>query len=296
MGLTTAMVDALLSPINPNRVKRNRDGKSHVEAYDIRRRLTSIFGFAGWSGEVLACDLVFEEDRLVGKQKDQPGVAVCYKVLYRLTVNDPETGEPMAVYTEAASGDGVMGVASRSDAHDFAIKTAESQALKRAATNLGDQFGLSLYNKGSLEPLIQYVLGRFPAKLTVDGIIRPRAAGGDQGNEDVQTTDEHITSQLASEDEDPAPAQEADADVEVSTPPATDTPPGQAADHENVPALVADIRERALAATKRREVAALITEATKEKVTGAMTTDETGRGMTLETFLMGRVKQLGNAA
>ena len=36
----------------------------------------------------------------------------------------------------------------------MACKTSESDALKRAATYLGDQFGLSLYKNGSLDPLI----------------------------------------------------------------------------------------------------------------------------------------------
>ena len=45
------------------------------------------------------------------------------------------------------------------DAHDMALKTAESGALKRAATNLGDQFGLSLYNDGSMLPLVKRVVG-----------------------------------------------------------------------------------------------------------------------------------------
>lgn len=43
---------------------------------------------------------------------------------------------------------------SAADAHDLALKTADSQALKRAAVNCGDQFGLSLYNGGTLEPVV----------------------------------------------------------------------------------------------------------------------------------------------
>jgi hypothetical protein len=41
---------------------------------------------------------------------------------------------------------------------DFAIKTAESDALKRAAINLGTQFGLSLYNNGSTDDIVKKVL------------------------------------------------------------------------------------------------------------------------------------------
>ena len=40
----------------------------------------------------------------------------------------------------------------------MAVKTAESDALKRAAINLGDQFGLSLYNNGSTAPVVTQTL------------------------------------------------------------------------------------------------------------------------------------------
>ena len=40
----------------------------------------------------------------------------------------------------------------------MAIKTAETDAFKRAAINLGDQFGLSLYNGGSTSPAVREVL------------------------------------------------------------------------------------------------------------------------------------------
>jgi hypothetical protein len=40
----------------------------------------------------------------------------------------------------------------------MAIKTAESDAFKRAAINLGDQFGLSLYNNGSTQPVVKQTL------------------------------------------------------------------------------------------------------------------------------------------
>src|SRR5206468_12576286 len=51
------------------------------------------------------------------------------------------------------------------DAHDFAAKNAVSYALKRCATDLGDQFGLSLYNKGQLAPLVAGTLVKGTASL-----------------------------------------------------------------------------------------------------------------------------------
>jgi recombination DNA repair RAD52 pathway protein len=69
-----------------------------------------------------------------------------------LRVDSPE-GWLLATYTEAAAGD-ATNYPSRAEAHDQAIKTAESQALKRAAVNLGDQFGLSLYRDGSTQAVV----------------------------------------------------------------------------------------------------------------------------------------------
>ena len=61
-------------------------------------------------------------------------------------------------YTEWAAGDATN--PTLADAHDQAIKTAESQAFKRCAVNLGDQFGLSLYKNGSTDATVLDVVGR----------------------------------------------------------------------------------------------------------------------------------------
>jgi len=63
-----------------------------------------------------------------------------------------------ASYTEWAAGDATN--PTLADAHDQAIKTAESQAFKRCAINLGDQFGLSLYNDGSTQAVVGEVIGQ----------------------------------------------------------------------------------------------------------------------------------------
>lgn len=55
----------------------------------------------------------------------------------------------------------------------MAVKTAESDALKRAAINLGTQFGLSLYNDGSLADVVHTTLDKADApaaeKPPIDG-------------------------------------------------------------------------------------------------------------------------------
>lgn len=164
--LTPAQIEQLLRPINPRRVNKDGKGFSHVEAYDIRAHLIRIFGFGNFSAELLSYDLIFETQHGEGHAKVGKW-DVGYRAMVRLSVGD-------AVYTEAAVGD-VSNFPSRADAHDMAIKTAESQALKRCATNLGDQFGLSLYNDGSPEPVVLWSAAH-PPKPVADEPAAPMPA------------------------------------------------------------------------------------------------------------------------
>lgn len=148
--LTPRQIKVLLTDIPAHRVAV-LDGMSHVEAWDIRAHLNRIFGFGRWSGDVLTAELLYEHN--TETRAGKAAFKVAYRVVYRLTVNAPD-GTLLATYTEAAVGESVMPDFKRGDAHDMALKTAESQALKRCATNLGTQFGLSLYNEGQLRDVV----------------------------------------------------------------------------------------------------------------------------------------------
>ncbi len=151
MSLSDAQVEQLLKPINTSRVKSRRGGGgkqlAYVEAYDIKAHMIRVFGFAGWSWDVISCDIAYslEPDDINKNWR------VGYRVIGRLTIND--TG---ATYTEAAVG--MANLPDPGEAHDMAVKTAESDAFKRAAINLGDNFGLSLYNNGSAAPVVRATL------------------------------------------------------------------------------------------------------------------------------------------
>ena len=136
--LTEQQVAFLLQPISGKRV-RNLRGMSHLEAWDVRRQLIRIFGFEGFTVETQALDLVAERESKTG---DRSRWTVVYRAQVRLTIKAID-GRPVTVFEDAAAGDAVN-QPSLGDAHDLAMKTALSQALKRCAVNLGDQFGLSL--------------------------------------------------------------------------------------------------------------------------------------------------------
>lgn len=143
--------EQLLKPLNPVRVsQREQAGRkfTYLEAWDVKAHLIRIFGFGGWNWNVTAAELAFED------KTDKGTWNVGYKVIGNLTIPCLE----YCSYTEAAVGSATLG--QRGEAHDMAIKTAESDALKRAAINLGTQFGLSLYNNGQLEDVVRQTLDR----------------------------------------------------------------------------------------------------------------------------------------
>lgn len=158
--LTEQQVAFLLNPISDKRVRHLR-GMSHLEAWDVRRQLIRIFGFEGFTVETLALDLVHDHGNPNYRKKNKEGEeygptytawTIVYRAQVRLTVKDL-SGRPIATFEDAAAGDAVN-QPSVGDAHDLAMKTALSQALKRCAVNLGDQFGLSLYNEGSQSAVV----------------------------------------------------------------------------------------------------------------------------------------------
>lgn len=151
MSLTFKQVDALLAPLHPGRV-RQVQGNAHLEAWDVRRHLLRVFGWGGWDFEVVSADLVSERSKWDEQNPLKGRHTVVYRVIGRLTIRDPE-GNPLARFEDGATGD-AANQPSIGDAHDMALKTAMSQALKRCAMNLGDRFGLGLYNGGRTDAVV----------------------------------------------------------------------------------------------------------------------------------------------
>ncbi len=149
MRVTPEQHQILLKGINGSRVARRKGGGgmslSYLEAWDVKAHLNRIFGFCNWSSEVVEAKLAFEE-------QDGNKWSVGYLITLRLEIMNP-AGRHLCDYTETAVGSAKL--PQRGEAHDMAVKTAESDALKRCAINLGDQFGLSLYNQGSTAPVVR---------------------------------------------------------------------------------------------------------------------------------------------
>lgn len=167
-NLTPRQMAALVQPLHENRVKsRSVSGRnqSYVEAWDIKAMLIRIFGFGGFSSEVIESRILDIRDD--GRQGSYPATHeksgqpktpfVMAYARVQLTIFGIGPGGQDAVYTEAAVGtnDGwTIG-----DVADNALKSAASDALKRCAINLGTQFGLSLYQNGSKDDVVKVLFG-----------------------------------------------------------------------------------------------------------------------------------------
>jgi hypothetical protein len=259
MSLNTEQLNALLAPINPARVQQTQ-GNSNVEAWDVRRWLVRIFGWGGWDDEILSIDCISERSVWDEKNPLKGRHSVVYRCTMRLVIKDP-AGNVLAHFDDGATGDS-QNQPSLGDAHDMAMKTAMSQALKRCAVNLGDQFGLSLYNKGSR----QAVIGRSLAHVD---------------------TDEHDTDEQVRGGELPAdpPAEQA---PEPPVPAAEPAPAQEPDSGSSSPeAAVEQLRERVIAAMKLPKKDSLIEfgkinlAVSKAKLQNAPTTTPNGSPTTL---------------
>jgi len=150
--LTPEQVKLLLGGIHPQRVLSLKN-MTYVAGHDIRAELNRVFGFGRWDQELLRQDLICE--RQVKTKGGSDAFYVLYRSTVRLTVRAAD-GSHLCFYDGTHVGESTHPV--QGDAHGNAVTNSETYALRRAAINLGDQFGLSLYNKGSLDPIVRWTL------------------------------------------------------------------------------------------------------------------------------------------
>jgi hypothetical protein len=150
--LSKEQVALLLKPIHPQRVLQLK-GMSYIEGYDVRAELNRVFGFARWDQEILDQAMICEENVKTNAGRD--AWYVVYRTRMRLQIHAPD-GSFLTHYDGSHVGESTHPV--RGEAHGNAITNSETYALRRCAINLGDQFGLGLYNKGSLDAIVRWTL------------------------------------------------------------------------------------------------------------------------------------------
>lgn len=146
---TFDLIAELSKPLDHERVKQfgsnagAKAGLSFLEGHDVIRELNTAFGFK-WSHYVIGLELV---DRYEHKgRNDKPMFTVIYACRVRISVQT-DLLQPVIHHEGVGTGSSTMGVYSKADCYEVAMKEAETDALKRAAIKFGDRFGLALYDK-----------------------------------------------------------------------------------------------------------------------------------------------------
>jgi recombination DNA repair RAD52 pathway protein len=176
--LTDLQIKQLLADLNQQRVaqlKKGRTSLSYLEAWDVRASLNRIFGFGGWSAQLIDSKVIRMDQNVpayeYNSNKDAPKVQKMelgqpvfnWRVVAQATMQ-LHIHQLGAFYSET----GIAGQVGPDvgEVADFAMKTCESDALKRAAVNLGTQFGLSLYKDGQMADVVKVLLA--PGQRAID--------------------------------------------------------------------------------------------------------------------------------
>jgi len=147
-------ITALSAPLDRAKVRQREQGRSSVsylEGWQVIAEANRIFGFDGWQRETVALRCVNQSERLIGARgtsRDQrPGWGVTYTARVRITVGEGTGAQVIREGCGAGHGIDV----DLGQAHESALKEAETDAMKRALMTFGNPFGLALYDKRQRE-------------------------------------------------------------------------------------------------------------------------------------------------
>lgn len=140
MGLSDKQTRQLRAKLRPKHIRSRTDNGQtflYLEGWHVIAEANRIFGFDGWSRETVDCRCVYT------KRIGERYVAV-YTARVRVRVHAGG-----ADVVREGSGAGEANTTSPGQAHEYALKAAETDATKRALVTFGNAFGLSLYANGS---------------------------------------------------------------------------------------------------------------------------------------------------
>ena len=142
--LTPEQYEQLTKPLCPDAVKTRTQGKaqlSYVEGHYAIRKANEIFGFDGWTRRTVKMDRVVNDN----EYKTKRGVASLVAYIAQVQVS-VRVGDDWITTDGFGYGEGID-YNNPGQAHESAVKEAETDAMKRALIKFGDQFGLALYDK-----------------------------------------------------------------------------------------------------------------------------------------------------
>lgn len=142
---STQQQHALAAPLDRANVQyRNQSNRSfsYLEGWHVIAEANRIFGFDGWQRETIELKCVCERERNIGRD-GRTGWGVTYTAKVRIQVGDGSTAQ--LIREGSGAGHGID--ADLGQAHESALKEAETDAMKRALMTFGNPFGLALYDK-----------------------------------------------------------------------------------------------------------------------------------------------------
>jgi DNA repair and recombination protein RAD52 len=160
MTFTDAQNAELAKPLNPAVVASRQQGGgqvSYIEAWHAINEANRIFGFDGWTRETVDLRQLGEPYQVQGKDT--------WRVNYSAKVRVTAGG---IVREGCGFGQGIDRDVGQ--AHESALKEAETDAMKRALMTFGNPFGLALYDKTKANvqaPRVEYITDAQRDEITV---------------------------------------------------------------------------------------------------------------------------------
>lgn len=143
MGFSDKQLRALKRNVDHRYVRtRESNGRelSYIEGWYAISQANQIFGLDGWSRETV-------EARCILTRENRGTFLAVYLARVRITVQADGT-----TIIREGHGTGEGRGTSAGEAHDMAVKAAETDATKRALATFGRSFGLELYRKSAPKP------------------------------------------------------------------------------------------------------------------------------------------------
>ena len=146
---TESQLKTLQDPLDPANVKPRKgpNGKtvSYVEGWQVIEEANHIFGFGNWSRETVLMEALHDPVLIIDPDSPEKGKVVsAFFAKVRITVWS-EDGKRSVVREGCGAARGFAKTAG--EAIEQAIKSAETDATKRALVTFGNAFGLALYDR-----------------------------------------------------------------------------------------------------------------------------------------------------
>lgn len=148
MSFTPEQTGFLSAKLDGSAVKQRKQGStqvSYVEAWHVIAEANRIFGFDGWTRETLMAECVYsgEYQKAIWENNRKTDRTM---TMFRCTYNARVRVTAGGVFRDG-TGSGHGFGENPGDAHESAVKEAETDAMKRALMTFGNPFGLALYDK-----------------------------------------------------------------------------------------------------------------------------------------------------